>query len=120
MMCTSVSWTEPKLAPWSARYWSGSSRAAVSRIRAFAQSLYAYMVPTSSRTARPSGSVGDVPGRLGRGAHRDDLEVGEVVPRRDPGIEERPVVRAHELEAAEVVEVHPAVDVLEAGRELAP
>jgi len=36
------------------------------------------------------------------------------------GLEQRAIVGAHELEAAEVVEVHPAIHVLEPGRELAP
>jgi hypothetical protein len=59
-------------------------------------------------------------GRLRRGTHRHDLETPEVAPRRDPWLEQRRIVGAHELETARVVEVDPTVDVVEPGRQLAP
>src|SRR5258705_8608941 len=57
--------------------------------------------------------------RLGRGADGNHFEAGEVAPLLDPSVEQRAFVAAHELKAAAVVEVDPAVYVLEPGRELA-
>src|SRR5204863_6234022 len=50
-----------------------------------------------------------------RGDHRADFEVDEVVPLRDPLIEERPVVGRHHLVAAAQAGLDPAVDIAEAG-----
>jgi hypothetical protein len=56
-------------------------------------------------------------GSCSRIDHRDDLELGQVAPVGDPLVEERGVVRLHELEAALEALVDPAVHVGEALRQ---
>ena len=58
----------------------------------------------------------DPRGGLGRGHDRVDLELDEVGPRGDPGIEHRAVVRLHHLEAEPHVLVDPAREVGQPGR----
>ena len=53
----------------------------------------------------------DKPFSLGFFAQLDNFEPGQILPGIDPGIEERAIVRFHQLEAAIAVFLEPAIDI---------